>query len=220
MSPNNIMIISHEHKYVFLELPHTGTRSVHRDLIEHHGGEEILSHHSNYYEFLKVAKKYERQYFVFSAIRNPLDLVVSQYFKLLRNTQQEVVSESRRRRLQSKTRFNQRVSQLQNLAGLGQGSAAQSAQFASNLGTQEANVFGQRGGIQGNAILAAAAAESGGLRPAFHIAPTQTTSGSSGGFNLSGALGGALGGFRSTSGESTSQRIQGVLGGALSGGFF
>ena len=75
------MIISHKHRYVFMELPHTGTRAINRELMEMYEGERILSHHSNLYDFLRVASKDESSYFKFSAIRNPLDLTVSQFYK-------------------------------------------------------------------------------------------------------------------------------------------
>ena len=75
------MIISHKYKYVFLELPYTGTRSVSKELCIYYGGEPILSKHSNYYEFIRRATQSERNYFLFSAIRNPLDEAVSRYFK-------------------------------------------------------------------------------------------------------------------------------------------
>lgn len=75
------MIISHKYRYLFIELPHTGTRAINKELIQLYNGERILSHHSNLYDFLRIATKDETRYFVFSGLRNPLDLTVSQYFK-------------------------------------------------------------------------------------------------------------------------------------------
>jgi len=49
------MIISHEHRYVYIEVPHTGTSSIRRVLIEHYGGEPFLRRHANYTEFRQVA---------------------------------------------------------------------------------------------------------------------------------------------------------------------
>lgn len=43
------VIISHEHKYVFAELPHTGSTAVSRELRENYAGEKILGKHSTYY---------------------------------------------------------------------------------------------------------------------------------------------------------------------------
>ena len=75
------MIISHKHKYLFIELPHTGTTAISRELRLHYDGQQILRKHGHYHEFLRVAKPEEKEYFVFSGIRNPLDEAVSLYFK-------------------------------------------------------------------------------------------------------------------------------------------
>lgn len=76
------MIISHKHKYVFVEFPRTGTTSVSRELCQQYAGIRILRKHSTYQEFLKVASPEEKDYFVFTCIRNPLDDAVSHFFKL------------------------------------------------------------------------------------------------------------------------------------------
>lgn len=76
------MIISHEHRYVFVELPRTGCTAVGKELIECYDGERILAKHSMYSDFLKQASAEEKGYFAFSSIRNPLDDAVSGYFKL------------------------------------------------------------------------------------------------------------------------------------------
>ena len=75
------MIISHKHRYLFLELPYTATKAISRDLRSYYDGERILTKHSNYAEFLRVANEDEKKYFVFSTIRNPLDEPVSLYHK-------------------------------------------------------------------------------------------------------------------------------------------
>jgi hypothetical protein len=76
------MIISHRHRYVFVELPRTGSSAVRRELRELYDGAPILHKHSTYDEFRRHATEDQRRYFVFSAIRNPLDDAVSRYFKL------------------------------------------------------------------------------------------------------------------------------------------
>lgn len=76
------MIVSHRHRYVFVELPRTGCTAVRRELLSLYDGEPILYKHVTYPEFLKVASEEEKRYFVFSTIRNPLDQTVSRYFKL------------------------------------------------------------------------------------------------------------------------------------------
>jgi hypothetical protein len=75
------MIISDEHKYVFVELPWTASTAISKELCEHYGGRRVLRKHSNYREFLKYARGEPRKYFVFSGVRNPLSELVSIYVK-------------------------------------------------------------------------------------------------------------------------------------------
>ena len=77
------MIISHKYKYLFVELPLTASTAVSKELRENYDGESILYKHATYHEFLKIASPEEKQYFVFSGMRNPLDQAVSHYFKFL-----------------------------------------------------------------------------------------------------------------------------------------
>lgn len=79
------MIISHKHKYLFIEVPHTGTTAISQVLREHYAGEKILGKHSNYSEFRKQATCDELEYFVFAGVRNPLDVVVTDFFKYRSN---------------------------------------------------------------------------------------------------------------------------------------
>lgn len=75
------MIISHEHRYVFVELYHTGSTAISRELQASYGGEPILRKHSFYRDFERQASKDERSYFTFSSIRNPLEVVTSFFYK-------------------------------------------------------------------------------------------------------------------------------------------
>jgi len=75
------MIISHKYKYVFVELPQTGCSAVATELMRFYDGERIYFKHVQYHEFLKHANAAEKKYFTFSSIRNPMDIVVSKYFK-------------------------------------------------------------------------------------------------------------------------------------------
>ncbi len=75
------MIISHKHKYLFVELPFTASTAISKELCKNYDGSPILHKHATYYDFLKVATAQEKTYFVFSGIRNPLDETVSRYFK-------------------------------------------------------------------------------------------------------------------------------------------
>lgn len=75
------MIISHRYKYVFVELPHTGSTAISAELGELYDGSKILHKHARYGQFLRIATAEERDYFVSSCIRNPLDEAVSLYFR-------------------------------------------------------------------------------------------------------------------------------------------
>jgi hypothetical protein len=76
------MVISHLHEYLFLEIPLTGSWAIRSELCEFYGGVPILHKHATYPEFLKSATADERRYFVFATVRNPLDKLVSRYYKL------------------------------------------------------------------------------------------------------------------------------------------
>jgi hypothetical protein len=76
------VIISHRHRYVFVELPRTGSTAVRRELRTMYEGQPILYKHATYPEFLRIATDDEKTYFAFSTIRNPLDQAVSRFFKL------------------------------------------------------------------------------------------------------------------------------------------
>lgn len=79
------MVISHQHKYLFIELYRTGSTAISKELCENYGGEKILNKHSRYHEFIAQATEEEKKYFIFSGIRNPMDTVVSGYTKLKNN---------------------------------------------------------------------------------------------------------------------------------------
>lgn len=79
------MIISHQFRYLFLEMPLTASWAIHHELCQHYGGEPVLHKHASYSEFRQIASASEKNYFVFATIRNPLDTVVSQYYKLKTN---------------------------------------------------------------------------------------------------------------------------------------
>jgi hypothetical protein len=76
------VIISDEHRYLFVELPRTGSMAISAELRAHYGGRPILGKHSTYREFLRAATPEQKRYFVFSGVRNPLDAAVSRYFQL------------------------------------------------------------------------------------------------------------------------------------------
>ena len=77
------MIISHRYRYVFVELPRTGSTAISDELRAHYDGARILAKHSTYRDFLRIASDDEKRYFTFSCIRDPLDDAVSRYQKLV-----------------------------------------------------------------------------------------------------------------------------------------
>lgn len=81
------MIVSRQYEYLFVELPHTASTAISHELCEKYDGVEILHKHAHYHEFLEVATREERNYFVFAGIRNPLDVAVTLYFKKKTNHQ-------------------------------------------------------------------------------------------------------------------------------------
>lgn len=74
------MIVSDRHRYVFVEMPHTGSYSIANELCELYAGERILRKHALLPEFLRSATPEQRRYFAFSGIRNPLDEAVTLHF--------------------------------------------------------------------------------------------------------------------------------------------
>jgi hypothetical protein len=79
------MIISHRYRYIFIEVPLTGSWAIRQELCNYYGGEPILHKHATYEEFLHKATTHEKNYFSFATVRNPLDAAVSQFFKLKTN---------------------------------------------------------------------------------------------------------------------------------------
>jgi hypothetical protein len=77
------VVISHAHRYLFVEIPLTASWAIRHELCAHYGGSPILHKHATYPEFSRQATGDELTYFVFGTVRNPLDEAVSRYFKLL-----------------------------------------------------------------------------------------------------------------------------------------
>lgn len=76
------MIISHKHRYLFIEIPLTASWAIRHELCEYCDGMPVLHKHASYPEFARSANAEERDYYVFATVRHPLDEVVSRYFKL------------------------------------------------------------------------------------------------------------------------------------------
>lgn len=79
------MIISHKYRYLFIEIPVTGSYAIHQELCKYYDGHPILHKHATYPEFRGTATRDEQSYFVFASVRNPLDTTVSAFFKYKTN---------------------------------------------------------------------------------------------------------------------------------------
>jgi hypothetical protein len=79
------MIVSHKHRYVYVEVPRTGSTAVSRELRDMYDGTPVLRKHASYRDFLRQATPQERRYFVFSGIRNPLDVAVTRFTNMKSN---------------------------------------------------------------------------------------------------------------------------------------
>ena len=87
------MIISHKHRYVYAELPNTGSTASSQELREHYAGERVdevypsIHKHAYYHPFERVATADEKTYFLFSGIRDPMDEAVNVFFRHRTNHQ-------------------------------------------------------------------------------------------------------------------------------------
>jgi len=107
------MIISHQHKYLFLELPLTASTAIAKELIEHYDGKSIYYKHANYRKFLKKANAEQKKYFTFIGIRNPMDQAVSHYYKYISNHNEKYadIQEVKKTKNPIKHHINQRIHQ-------------------------------------------------------------------------------------------------------------
>ena len=88
------MIISHKYKYLFIGLPLAASTAISKELCEQYEGIPILSKHSIYQDFLKTATEEEKKYKVIACARNPLDISVSYYTKMINNSSGNFTNEN------------------------------------------------------------------------------------------------------------------------------
>lgn len=79
------MIVSDHHRFVFIEVPRTGSTAVARELVSRYGGRPVLSKHSTDIDFLRAASAEQRGYRRIGGVRHPFDDVVSEFQKLVNN---------------------------------------------------------------------------------------------------------------------------------------
>lgn len=75
-------MISHKHKFIFVQIPKTGCTSVANALAEYCINTSRLKNHFTYSEYLNNKTKREKvnkDYFSFAFVRNPFDRLVSQF---------------------------------------------------------------------------------------------------------------------------------------------
>jgi hypothetical protein len=76
------MIVSDTYRYVFVEVPRTGSSAVSRELRAHYEGRRVLRKHATYRDYVRRAADEQRTYFSFMGVRNPLDVAVSRFAAL------------------------------------------------------------------------------------------------------------------------------------------
>ncbi|MDG1718264.1 MAG: hypothetical protein P8H17_00295 [Flavobacteriales bacterium] len=79
------MIISYKYKFLFIGLPFSASSAITKELHKEYEGEPYLRKHSLYHEFKRVATKEEKKFFVFSVLRNPMEIAVTMYEKMKAN---------------------------------------------------------------------------------------------------------------------------------------
>ncbi|MBC2716527.1 MAG: sulfotransferase family 2 domain-containing protein [Desulfobacteraceae bacterium] len=89
------MIINHRYKYIFIEIPHTGSTAISKELCENYGGERVLHRHAHFFELKRIFGEKIKSYFVFAGVRNPLDDAGSVYMKFLNNHRSNYTSEKK-----------------------------------------------------------------------------------------------------------------------------
>ena len=79
------MIIGRTQKYLFVEVPNTGSSAIAAELVQNYGGERVMYKHATYGEFLRTPEGKSRRYFVFAGVRHPLDAALTGFFKMKTN---------------------------------------------------------------------------------------------------------------------------------------
>jgi hypothetical protein len=75
------MVINHQYRFCYFAVPRTGSQATTKLLVDEFGSQEIMRMHTSFDEFQEQASEEEKQYFTFCTVRNPLDSLVSAYFK-------------------------------------------------------------------------------------------------------------------------------------------
>ena len=91
------LIISSEHRFVFVQVPQTASTFLGNFFVERFAGKNMLDKHSTYREFLEVATAEEKTYRRIIGKRNPMDKAATRYARRVerrgiehRNTEQRL----------------------------------------------------------------------------------------------------------------------------------
>jgi hypothetical protein len=81
--PWRIVIVSHEHRFVYVQVPQTGSSAIGTWMVEHLGGVRVLRKHTTLPQARRLLGKSIDGYLVIASVRDSLDQFVSSYFKTL-----------------------------------------------------------------------------------------------------------------------------------------
>jgi hypothetical protein len=77
------VIISHEHRFVYVQVPQTGSSAIGSWMVEHLHGVKVLRKHTTLPQARRVLGSLIDGYLVIASVRDSLDQFVSSYFKTL-----------------------------------------------------------------------------------------------------------------------------------------
>lgn len=77
------VIVSHEHRFVFVQVPQTGCTAIGAWMVEHLNGEKVLRKHTTLSEARRVLGSSIEGYPVIASVRDSIDQFVSSYYKVL-----------------------------------------------------------------------------------------------------------------------------------------
>lgn len=79
------MIVSHEHRFVFVEVPRTGTTAISAELVARYGGASVGPKHAHRGEAMQLLGERARTYCWVAGVRHPMDDVAAEYDKVRGN---------------------------------------------------------------------------------------------------------------------------------------
>jgi hypothetical protein len=77
------VIVSHEHRFVYVQVPQTGSSAIGSWMVEHLGGVSVLRKHTTLPQARRLLGSSIDGYQVIASVRDSLDQFVSSYFKTL-----------------------------------------------------------------------------------------------------------------------------------------